>query len=111
MTIRLPDEALLERLRASLKDVDSRMRDIILTHWLNLAVVAIFVVLAGVSGYLSYSASKTAEKANTAVLNGIYDKDGWSMVPGAYLNEYTAFTERPEWYAGYKEQYPKKTHY
>ena len=63
-----------------------------LVHWINAAVVVVFVVLAVVSGYLSYSASKSAEQAHTAIQNGIYDKDGWSMVPGAYSNEYTAAT-------------------
>lgn len=110
-TIHLPDEALLQRFTAALKGADSKARDIMLIHWINLAVVAVFVVLAIGSGYLSYSASKAAEQANNAVQGGIYDKDGWSMIPGAYSNEYTAATQRPEWYARYKQQHPDQAHY
>lgn len=109
--IHLPDEALLKRFTVALKDADSKARDIMLVHWINLAVVAVFVVLAFASGYLSYSAKTAAEKTNTAVQNGIYDKDGWSMIPGAYLNEYTAATQRSEWYARYKEKNPEQAHF
>lgn len=110
-TIHLPDEALLQRFTVALKGADSKSRDIMLVHWINLAVVAVFVILAIGSGYLSYSANKAAEHANNAIQNGIYDKDGWSMIPGAYSNEYTAATQRPEWYARYKQQYPEQAHY
>lgn len=106
-----PDETLLKHYTAALKGADDTSRDIMLVHWINLAVVAVFVVLAMGSGYLSYSANKAAEQAHTAVENGIYDKDGWSMIPGAYLNEYTAATQRPEWYAQYKQQHPDQAHY
>lgn len=106
-----PDETLLKHYTAALKGADDKSRDIMLVHWINLAVVAVFVLLAIGSGYLSYSASKAAEQANNAVQNGIYDKDGWSMIPGAYSNEYTAATQRPEWYARYKQQHPEQSHY
>ena len=111
MTIRLPDETLLQRFTASLKSADDKSRDIMLVHYINLAVVAVFVILAIGSGYLSYSASKAAEQANNAVQNSIYDKDGWSMIPGAYSNEYTTYIQRPEWYARYKAQNPEQAHY
>ena len=111
MTIPLPDEALLKRVTAALRGVDDRSRDIMLVHWINTAVVVVFVVLAVMSGYLSYSASQSAEQAHTAIQNGIYDKDGWSMVPGAYSNEYTAATQRPDWYARFKAQNPGQAHY
>lgn len=110
-TIHLPDEALLKRVTAALRGVDDRSRDIMLVHWINAAVVVVFVVLAVVSGYLSYSASQSAEQAHTAIQNGIYDKDGWSMIPGAYSNEYTAATQRPDWYARFKAQNPGQAHY
>lgn len=106
-----PDENLLKHYTAALKGADDKSRDIMLVHWVNLAVVAVFVLLAIGSGYLSYSASKAAEQANNAVQNGIYDKDGWSMIPGAYSNEYTAATQRPEWYARFKAQNPEQAHY
>ena len=54
MTIRLPDETLLQRFTASLKSADDKSRDIMLVHYINLAVVAVFVILAIGSGYLSY---------------------------------------------------------
>lgn len=111
MTIPLPDEALLKRVTAALRGVDDRSRDIMLVHWINTAVVVVFVILTVVSGYLSYSASRSAEQAHTAIQNGIYDKDGWSMVPGAYSNEYTAATQRPDWYARFKAQNPGQAHY
>ena len=110
-TIHLPDEALLKRVTAALRGVDDRSRDIMLVHWINTAVVVVFVILTVVSGYLSYSASRSAEQAHTAIQNGIYDKDGWSMVPGAYSNEYTAATQRPDWYARFKAQNPGQAHY
>lgn len=111
MTIHLPDEALLKRFTTALKGADDKSRDIMLVHWVNLAVVAVFVLLVIGSGYLSHNASKSAEKTYNAVQNGIYDKDGWSMIPGAYFNEYTAATERPEWYAKHKQQHPDQSHY
>lgn len=111
MTIHLPDESLLQRFTAALKGADNKARDIMLVHYINLAVVAVFVVLAFVSGYLSYSAKQSAEKANTAIHNGIYDKDGWSMIPGAWSNEYTTFTQRPEYYQRFKAQNPEAAHY
>lgn len=111
MTIHLPDESLLQRFTAALKGADSRARDIILVHYINLAVVAVFVVMACACGYFSYSAKTAAEKANTAVHHGIYDKDGWSMIPGAYLNEYTTATQRPADYSRYKQQNPEAAHY
>ena len=113
-TVAFPDESLLKHYIAALKGADDKSRDIMLVHCINLAVVAVvavFVVLAIGSGYLSYSANKAAEQANNAVQNGIYDKDGWSMVQEAYLNEYTAYTQRPEWYARYKAQNPEQAHY
>lgn len=110
-TIHLPDEALLKRVTAALNGVDSRSRGIMLVHWINTAVVVVFVAIAVVSGYLSYSASEAAEQAHTAIQNGIYDKDGWSMVPGAYSNEYTTATQRPEWYARFKLKNPERAHY
>lgn len=111
MTIHLPDESLLQRFTAALKGADSRARDIILVHYINLAVVAVFVVMACACGYFSYSAKTAAEQAHTAIQNGIYDKDGWSMVPGAYSNEYTTATQRPEWYASFKLKNPERAHY
>ena len=111
ITVDFPDDELLKHYTAALKSADDRGRDIMLVHWINLVVVAVFVVLAIGSGYLSYSASKAAEKAHTAIENGIYNEDGWSMIPGAYLNEYTAATQRPEWYARYRAQNPEQAHY
>lgn len=110
-TIPIPDEALLKRATAALNGIDSTTRDIVLAHWINAAVVVVFVVLVLGSGYLSYNASEAAEKAHTAIQNGIYDKDGWSMIPGAYNNEYTAATQRPEWYARFKAQNQELAHY
>lgn len=111
MTIHLPDESLLQRFTTALKGADDKARDITLVHWINLAVVAVFVILAGVSMYMSHAASEAAKQAYNAVNNGIYDKDGWSMVPGAYLNEYTYANQRPEDYAQWKERNPDKAHY
>ena len=110
-TVDFPDDELLKHYTAALKGADDKSRDIMLVHWINLAVVAVFVILAISSGYLSYSAAKAAEKAHTAIEQGIYDKDGWSMVQGAYSNEYTAYTQRPEWYARFKAQHPEQAHY
>lgn len=106
-----PDETLLKHYTAALKNADSKASDIMLVHWVNLAVVAVFVALVIGTGYLSYSAKKAAEKANTAVQDGIYDKDGWSMIPGAYLNEYTTATQRPDFYEQWKQQNPEAAHY
>lgn len=101
----------LQRFTVALKSADDKSRDIMLVHYINLAVVAVFVILAIGSGYLSHNASKSAEKTYNAVQNGIYDKDGWSMIPGAYLNEYTTATQRPDAYASYKQQHPEQAHY
>lgn len=106
-----PDETLLKHYTAALKNADSKASDIMLVHWINLAVVAVFVLLAIGSGYLSYSAKQAADKANTAVHQGIYDKDGWSMIPGAYLNEYVTATQRPDVYERWKQQNQEAAHY
>lgn len=111
MTIHLPDERLIQRFTAVISGADDAGRDIALVHKINIGVVAVFVLLAFVSGLLSYNASKSAEQANNAIHTGIYDKDGWSVIEGATGNEWVYSQEHPKDYARWKELNPGKGHF
>ena len=111
MTIHLPDEAFLQRFTDALRGAHDAAHDAALDYKTNIAVIAVFVGLSLFSSYMSYKTADYASEVKTKIHEGIYNKDGWSMIAGAYANEYTAFTERPDWYARFKQKYPERTHF
>lgn len=62
-------------------------------------------------GYFSYGARQAAQQAADSVKHGIYNRAGWSVVPGAVMNEYRLFNEEPDLYNNLKCSDKNKSNY
>lgn len=54
-----------------------------ITNYVSWGVVAVFVLMCGAVGWMSYGAKTQATKAHTAIIQGIYDNEGWSILSGS----------------------------
>lgn len=52
-------------------------------NYVSWGVVVICFVVVGAVGWMSYGAKTQATKAHTAIIQGIYDNEGWSILSGS----------------------------
>lgn len=52
-------------------------------NYVSWGVVVICFVVVGAVGWMSYGAKTQATKAHTAIVQGIYDNEGWSIFKGS----------------------------
>lgn len=51
-------------------------------NYISWGVVAVCMVVVGAVGWISYGAKTQATKAHTAIVQGLYNNDGWSVLQG-----------------------------
>ena len=77
------------------------------THILNIGnyfVVGLFIVLVAFSGYQVYQTRQDIQSASTAIQNGLYNTEGWSVLEGTVMNEWVWSQKYPEAYQKYLER-------
>lgn len=88
LTKRLPTVKEIDEFTYALRQANSKFQYMNILHYVTWTLTAVFLALMGFVGYHGYQGRVEAEKAYTAISNGIYDNEGWSVVKGSRSYEY-----------------------
>ena len=88
LTKRLPTVKEVDEFTYALRQANSKFQYMNILHYVTWSVTAVFLALTVFVGYQAYQGRAETEKVYTAISDGIYDNEGWSVVKGSRSYEY-----------------------
>ena len=80
---RMPSAGELYSVARAGKEIASAVKSCRVTNFINITVIAIFLVLVAVNVYFTMNISKDIEKNSYVIQRALYDKDGYGVLAGS----------------------------
>ena len=80
---RMPSAGELYSVARAEKEIASAVKSCRVTNFINITVIAIFLVLVAVNVYFTMNISKDIEKNSYVIQRALYDKDGYGVLAGS----------------------------
>ena len=97
----LPKQEDIKAFSAAIHGANNEVENTHIFNFVNTAVVVVFVLLVAFTGWQVYQTRGDVQNTHSAVVRGIYDKEGWSVFNGTQSdNDHQRIKEQQQ-----KQQY------